>query len=84
MIVPGMLLCSSFLISVCMLNVLKKSVNIQCNSDCSRSGSHLVDPFATVLFNVCSAVLIECFVWYTCCVGVLGQSMERWGGVKFV
>ena len=30
-------------------------------------------PFATVLFNVCSAVTVECCVLYMCCVGVFGM-----------
>ena len=34
--------------------------HIECYSDCSRRGSHLV---ATVLFNVCSSVTVECCVF---------------------
>ena len=33
--------------------------HIECYGDCSRIGGHLVDPFATVLFNVCSAVTLK-------------------------
>ena len=33
-------------------------------------GSHLVEPLATVLFNVCNAVTVECCVLYPCCVRV--------------
>ena len=29
--------------------------------------------FATVLFNVCSAVTVECCVLYPCCVDVFGM-----------
>ena len=29
-----------------------------------------LNPFTTVLFNVCSAVTVECCVLYPCCVGV--------------
>ena len=57
MIVPGMLVCSSFLISVCMF-IVSKALFI--SSDCSRR----------VLFNVCSAVTVECCVLYPYCVGV--------------
>ena len=32
-------------------------------------------PFATVLFNVCSAVTVECCVLYPCCVGVFGMLL---------
>ena len=44
MIVPGILVCSSFLISVCMFIVLECFSHIECYSDCSRRGSHLVEP----------------------------------------
>ena len=30
-------------------------------------------PFATVLFTVCSAVTVECYVLYPCCVDVFGM-----------
>ena len=33
-------------------------------------GAILLNPFATVLFTVCSAVTVECCVLYACCVGV--------------
>ena len=46
--------------------------HIECYSDCSRRGSHLGNPFATVLFTVCSAVTVECCVLYPYCVGVFG------------
>ena len=29
-----------------------------------------MNPFATVLFNVCSAVTVECCILYPCCVGL--------------
>ena len=29
--------------------------------------------FATVLFYVCSAVTLDCCVFYPCCVGVFGM-----------
>ena len=67
MIVPGILVCSSFLISVCMFIVWKSFAHIECYSDCSRRGSHLVEPLATVLFTV------ECCVLYPCYVGVFGM-----------
>ena len=47
--------------------------HIECYSDCSRRGSHLVEPFATVLFSVCNAVTVECCVLYPCCMGVFGM-----------
>ena len=33
-------------------------------------GTIWLNPFSTVLFNVCSAVIVECCVLYPCCVGV--------------
>ena len=67
-IVPGMLVCSSFLISVCMC-----FAHIECYCDCSRRGAIWLNPFATMLFTVCSAVTVECCVLYPCCVGVFGM-----------
>ena len=46
-----------------MLNVSKATVIV-------RTGGHLVEPIAMVLFSVCSAVTVECCVLYPCCVGV--------------
>ena len=70
MIVPGMLLCISFLINVCLFIVLK---------DLLISGATVIasvtiwlNPFAKVLFNVCSVVTVESCVLYPCCVGVFG------------
>ena len=36
----------------------------------SAGGAIWLNPFATVLFNVCTAVTVECFVLYPGCVGV--------------
>ena len=33
-------------------------------------GAIWLNPFATVLFTVCSTVTVECCVLYLCCVGV--------------
>ena len=70
MIVPGILVGGSFLISVSMF-----IAHNECYSDCSRRGNHLVEPFYTVLFNgcTCSAFTVECCVVYPCCVGVFGM-----------
>ena len=61
MIVPGILVCSSFLISVCMFTVLKALL--------ISSATVIV----RVLFSVCSAVTVECCVLYPCCMGVFGM-----------
>ena len=71
MIVPGMFVCSSLLISVCVfivftLLILSATVTVRAR------GAIWLNPFAGVLFNVCSAVTVECCVLYPCCVGVFG------------
>ena len=47
--------------------------HIECYSDCSRRGAIWSNPFTTVLFNVCSAVTVECWFLYPCIVGVFGM-----------
>ena len=37
-------------------------------------GAIWLSPFATVLFNVCSVITVECRVLYPCCVAVFGMS----------
>ena len=36
-------------------------------------GTIWLNPFATVLFSVCSAVIVECCVLYPCFMGVFGM-----------
>ena len=75
MIVPGMLVCCSFLISVCMF-IVSKALLIS-SAEVRAGGVIWLNPFATVLFTVlftvCSAVTVECCVLYPCCVGVFGM-----------
>ena len=75
MIVPGMFICSSFLISVCMV-IVSKDLLISSATVIARAGGAIwLNPFATVLFRVCSAVtVVLCFVpvlhgcvWYVFC-----------------
>ena len=78
MIVPGMFVCSSFLISVCMF-IVSKALLISSATVIVRVGGAIwLNPFATVLFSVCSAVTVECCVlcfvpvlhgrvWCVCC-----------------
>ena len=71
MIVPGMFVCSSFLISVCMF-IVSKALLISSATVIVRAGGAIwLNPFATVLFSVCRML---CFVpvlhgrvWYVCC-----------------
>ena len=77
MIVPGMFVCSSFLTSVCMF-IVSKALFISSATEIVRAGGAIwLNPFATVLFSVCSTVTVECcvlypcfipwVVWYVCC-----------------
>ena len=63
MIVPGILVCSRFLISVCMF-IVSNVLLISSATVISRAGGAIwLNPFATVLFTVCSAVtVVLCFV----------------------
>ena len=61
-IVSGMFVCRSFQIGVCMFIVSKSFDPIECYSGCSRRGAIWLNPFDTVLFNVCSAITVECCV----------------------
>ena len=73
MIVPGMLVCMSFLISVRMF-VESKSWLISTATVIVRAGGSIwLNPFAMVCFTVCSSVTVECCVLYPCWVGVFGM-----------
>ena len=53
MIVPGILVCSSFMISVCMF-IVSKVLLISSTTVIVRAwGAIRLNPFATVLFSVC-------------------------------
>ena len=68
MIVPGILVCSSFLISVCMF-IASIALFISSATVIVRAGGTIwLNPFATVFFNVCSALTVGCCVLYPCCV----------------
>ena len=56
MIVPGMFVCSSFLISVCMF-IVSKALLISSATVIVRAGGAIwLNPFATVLFSVCRTI----------------------------
>ena len=74
MIVPGMLVCSSFLISMCMFIVSKALLILSATVIVRTGGAIWLNPFATVLFTVwCSAVTVGCCDLCPCCVGVFGM-----------
>ena len=73
MIVPGMLVCSRFLISVCMF-IVSKALLISSATVIVRAGRAIwLNPIATVLFTVYSAVTVEYCALYLWCVGVFGM-----------
>ena len=72
MIVPGMLVCSNFLISVCMFSVSKALLISSATMIVRAGGAIWLNPFATL----CSTVTVKCCVllpvlrgcvWYVCC-----------------
>ena len=72
-LVPGILVCNSFLISVCMF-IVSKAFLISSATVIIRSGGAIwLNPFATVLFTVCSDLTVEC------CVGVFGMFAVMYG-----
>ena len=73
MIVPGIMVCSCFLISVCMFIVSKALLILNATVVVRARGAIWLNAFATVLFTVCSAVIVECCVLYPCCVDVFGM-----------
>ena len=73
MIVSGMFVCISILISVCMF-IVSKVLLISCATVIVGAGGAIwLNLFATVLFSVCSAVTVECCVLYPCYMGVFGM-----------
>ena len=73
MIVSGMFVCSSFLICVCMFIVSKTLLISSATVIVRARGAIWLNPFAMVLFSVCSSVTVECCVLYLCCMGVFGM-----------
>ena len=68
MIVHGILVCISFLISVCMFIVSKAVLLSSATVIVGAGGAIWLNPFATVLFNVWISVAVErcvctCVVW---------------------
>ena len=78
-----MFVCSSYLISVCMFIVLKAFFISSAAVIVRAGGAIWLNPFATVLFSVCSPVTIECCVLYPCCMGVFGMFAVMWGRKLF-
>ena len=64
MIVPGMFVCRSFVISVCMFIVSKALLISRATVIVHAGGAIWLNHFAMVLFSVCSAVTVECCVLF--------------------
>ena len=62
MFVPGIFVCSRFLISVCNFIVSKALLISSATVIARAEGVIWLNPFATGLFSVCSAVTVECWV----------------------
>ena len=77
MIMPGMFVCSSFLISVCMFIVSKALIISSVTVIVRVGGAIWLNPYATVVFSGCSAVTEDCCVLYTCCMGVFAVMKGR-------
>ena len=59
---------------VCVCLLCPKALLISSATVIVRAGGAIwLNPFATVLFSVCSAVTVECCVLYPCCMGVFGM-----------
>ena len=63
MIVPGMFVCSSFLISVCMFIVSKALLISSATVIVRTVGAIWLNPFATVLFSVCRSQSARTILW---------------------
>ena len=68
-----MFVCSSLLISVCIFIVSKAWLISSDTVIVCAGGAIWLNPFSTVLFNVCSAVTAECCVLYPYSMGVFGM-----------
>ena len=62
----GFYVCCSNCVGVCGRALLISSATVIV----PEGGAVLLNPFATVLFHLCSSVTVECCVLYPCCVGV--------------
>ena len=75
LIVPGILVCSSFLISMGMF-IVSKALLISSATVILRAGGTIwLNPFAMMLFIVCSAITVECCALYPCSGRLEGLSM---------
>ena len=60
--------------------IVSKALLISSATVIVRAGGTIwLNPFSTVLFSVCSAVTVECFVLYLCYMGVFGMLAFMYG-----
>ena len=58
--------------------IVSKALFISSATVIVHTGGIWLNPFATALFNVCSAVTVECCVFYPCCVGVFDMFADMY------
>ena len=61
------------MISICCVGFAKTLLISSATVIVRAGGAIWLNSFATVLFTVCSAVIVECCVLYPYCVGVFGM-----------
>ena len=83
MIVEGMLVCSSFCVSLCMFTVSKALLMSSATVMVRAGGAILLNPFATVFLSVWSAIVVECCILYSCCMGMFNMFAAMYGSRHF-
>ena len=83
MIVPGMFVCSNFLISVWDVYCVERFSHFKCFSDYSRRGAIWMTPFGTVLFDMCSTVICG-IILLRAVLNMLVKNASRRGPMGFM
>ena len=73
MIVPGILVCSNLSDKSVYVYCVESFVHIESTVIVRTGGVIWLNPFATMLLNVCSTITVKCCVFYPCCMGVFGM-----------
>ena len=78
-----MLVCVSLSINVCMFTVSNALLMSNAAAIVHVGGMGWLKYVATVLFMLCSAVLVECLVLNPCCVVMFGMFCVIYGRITF-
>ena len=81
--VCGMLVCVSLSINVCMFTVSNALLMSNATAIGRMGGMGWLNPVATVLLMLCSAVFVECLVLNPCCVVMFGMFCVMYGIITF-